>query len=247
MSALVLKMIAEITMFGDHFAATLWDTVGTGWGRQLYWIIRSIARIAFPIFGFQLSEGVRHTSNKWKYLLRLCIFAVLSELFFDRALFGTWFDLYHQSVYVTLILGFFVMVIFQKTDEKEGAKKIPLIILAAVTSVMCAFFAEMIFYTDYGAGGVYMLSVFALNTLSLPNIRKDPKREMIFRVLVFAAAVAVLVRTTNSLETYAFLGVIPVAFYSGLRGNMSKKLRILFYAFYPLHLAVLSVVAMIMG
>jgi len=246
MSALVLKIIAEIVMFGDHFAVSMWDTVGMPWSLGLYWVIRSAARIAFPIFGFQLSEGVRHSSNRLKYFLRLLIFLVVSEPFFDRALFGHWFDPYHQNVYATLALGFLVMAVLKKSDEKEGSKKLPWILLAGFTCLVGAFFAEEYFYTDYGKAGVFMLGVFSVNALDLPNIRKNPRRETVFRAAVYLAAFLVLLAGTNSVERWAFFGVIPVALYSGERGRMTKKLRILFYAFYPLHLAILSVAVVLL-
>jgi len=263
MSALAVKLVAEITMFGDHFAAALWDTAGMAWRRKVYWVIRSIARIAFPIFGFQLSEGARHTSNRMKYLLRLCIFALLSEPFFDRALFGSWYEPYHQNVYFTLIAGYLVMLLMKKADETEGWKKYLLFFLVLPAAYLLGDTCDTILYTDYGQAGVFMLTVFSVNALSLPRIRSDVKKETVFRILVFLAACAVLVFFTgnvsilksyglvtflrSNLEIFAFLGVIPVALYSGLHGKMPKKLRILFYAFYPLHLAILSAVLLVLG
>ena len=241
MSALALKLIAEFAMFGDHFCAAMFDTLALPWNRDIYWVIRSAARIAFPIFGFQLSEGLRYTSNKWKYLLRLCIFAVVSEPFFNRALFGSWQDRYHQSVYVTLILGFFVMLLIQKGGEKKGAARILIWVSVPLVSFVLAFLAEMVFFTDYGGAGVFMLTIFGINTLPFPEIRKDPRKEFFLRTGIFLLAALVLFLCTNSSEAYALFGVIPVAFYSGIHGKMSKKMRIFFYAFYPLHLAVLSV------
>ena len=77
MSAFALKIIAMVTMFIDHLFASCIDPYGVdvwnisrhivpGTGTTLYWIGRMIGRIAFPIFCFQIVEGVRYTKN-WKH------------------------------------------------------------------------------------------------------------------------------------------------------------------------------------
>lgn len=58
-------------------------------------MMRGIGRIAFPIFIFQIIEGVRHTDHPWRYLSRIAVLAVISEVPFDLALFGQWFTWDH--------------------------------------------------------------------------------------------------------------------------------------------------------
>ena len=47
--------------------------------------MRSIGRIAFPIFLFLLIEGFNKTKNIKKYFFRMVIFAIISEVPFDMA------------------------------------------------------------------------------------------------------------------------------------------------------------------
>ena len=70
MNRVILKLIAVISMFIDHLAVALrlGGILQTG---ILYRIMRDFGRLAFPIYGLMLVEGVLHTSNKWTYLLRL--------------------------------------------------------------------------------------------------------------------------------------------------------------------------------
>ena len=91
-----LKMIAIISMLTDHVGCILFPD-------EL--IFRAIGRIAFPIFCFLVVEGFFHTRNTWNYLMRLCIFAILSEIPFDLAFFGKVFYLQKQNVFMTLALG----------------------------------------------------------------------------------------------------------------------------------------------
>lgn len=65
----VLKLIAIITMIIDHIGAAFFPDMI---------IFRSIGRIAFPIFAYQLAIGYKHTSNLAAYARRLFIFACIS-------------------------------------------------------------------------------------------------------------------------------------------------------------------------
>ena len=88
-----IKMIAIVSMLIDHTAATILERMLSqqlfpemeGWLNLLYLVMRGIGRLGFPIFIFLLVEGLEHTRNRWKYLLRLVIFALVSELPFDMA------------------------------------------------------------------------------------------------------------------------------------------------------------------
>lgn len=97
MSAFALKIIAMVTMFIDHLFASCIDPYGVdvwnisrhivpGTGTTLYWIGRMIGRIAFPIFCFQIVEGVRYTKNWKRYMARLALLALISEIPFDLAI-----------------------------------------------------------------------------------------------------------------------------------------------------------------
>ena len=94
-----LKMIAVISMMIDHSAAGILRLLinsgrldGGTFGREkwanVYYIMRDIGRIAFPIFCFLLVEGFCYTRNKAKYLVRLFLFALISEIPFDLGLHG---------------------------------------------------------------------------------------------------------------------------------------------------------------
>ena len=90
----MLKLIACLTMLIDHVGATVilelfgtTPSLGLYW---LYWAMRIVGRMAFPIYCFLLAEGAHYTRNPKQYALRLAIGVVLSELPFDFAFWGVW-------------------------------------------------------------------------------------------------------------------------------------------------------------
>ena len=86
LSASVLKWIAVVTMLIDHFAAAVyWQLDGKEY--EIYRILRYIGRIAFPIYCFLLVEGFFYTHNVKKYIGRCLVFALLSEIPFNMAIF----------------------------------------------------------------------------------------------------------------------------------------------------------------
>ncbi|MFZ5353667.1 MAG: TraX family protein [Bacillota bacterium] len=67
----VLKILAMLTMLIDHFGALYFP-------REMMY--RTIGRLAFPIFAYQIAIGYSKTSNKKKYVTRLFIFALISQI-----------------------------------------------------------------------------------------------------------------------------------------------------------------------
>lgn len=105
-----LKIIAIVTMLIDHTAAVLL-------GNNM--IMRMIGRIAFPIFIFLLIEGAIHTRSKMKYALRLCLFALISEIPFDLAFSNEAFFFGYQNVFFTLAIGMFMIIAFDLAEKKQ--------------------------------------------------------------------------------------------------------------------------------
>ena len=96
LSAAALHIIAMALMLMDHLWATLLPA--QDW-------LTCAGRLAFPIFAFMTVEGYFHTRNLKRYVLRLLLFALLSEVPFDLMYGGTWFYPVHQNVIWTLLLG----------------------------------------------------------------------------------------------------------------------------------------------
>ena len=242
LSGSTLKYIAIITMLIDHFGAAFFIVftsfyAGTACFAQadiLYQVMRGIGRTAFPIFCFVLVEGLYHTHDVKRYLLRLFAFALVSEIPFDLALSDRILEFGAQNVFFTLFLGLLVIMAADRVMERFSSDNLTseigrITLLVVIGMVGCAL-ASYVISCDYGASGVIAIYIMYL-------LRS--KRE-----LGFALAVVSLGVFSGELELLALLMLIPLHFYNGTRGKQHKYF---FYAFYPLHLLLLALIAWGLG
>ena len=78
MSVFTLKILALTAMIIDHMGFFLRANSLVSF--DLYSLMRSIGRIAFPIYCFLLVNGFDKSSNRRRYLSRLLLFAALSQI-----------------------------------------------------------------------------------------------------------------------------------------------------------------------
>ena len=88
------------------------------------------------------------------------------------------------------------------------------------------------FTVDYGFAGV-LLPVF----IYMGRTKEE-------KLLLTAAGLAVLAMSLNWIQWYALLSVPLLALYNGSRGRL--RLKYLFYLYYPLHLAVIYAVSVLL-
>lgn len=220
LSGSTLKIIAICAMAIDHFAGSILFygillpaapiSPGTSvwiWYR-IYQALRFIGRIAFPIFCFLLVEGFLHTSNRKKYAFRLFIFALVSEIPFDLALFGSAFYWEAQNVFFTLLIGLLVIWGMEKADFTPY--QFPLYAVFIGAGSLLAWLMK----TDYDYKGVILIAVLYFFRYQ-PDLR------------TLAGCISLL------WEAPACLAFIPLNLYNGKRGI---SLKYFFYLFYPVHL-----------
>ena len=251
-----LKLIAVVTMFIDHFAATVVERmlqapVGTypfvdqnadAW-LAVYGIMRVIGRMAFPLYCFLLVEGFTHTRSLLKYHRNLLVFALISEVPFDLAFNHSWQELSYNNVFWTLLFGLLAITSIHWLHEKlriTTETRILRYFLVAVRGIalmtIALFFmgvAEYVFCTDYGAAGVAAILVMYL-------LRRHPMWGM-------GAMVFLLGLLAGSIEFAAAIMLIAVYNYNGQRGKDGTVRKYFFYWFYPVHLLLLVGLCVVMG
>lgn len=204
-----LKWIAIISMLIDHIGAVLFP-----WCEWM----RIVGRLAFPIFAYLLVEGFVYTKDVKKYLVRLGLFALISEIPFDLAFFGTVFAPVHQNVFFELFCGILMLYLMLKAPSQVN-QIIILIVMLLISDWLGL---------DYGSWGLLM--VYACYKFREQKIVKLALL-VIFNLLM------------GYTQIYAGLAVIPIAFHNR---ELGPKMKMFFYAFYPAHLLILFLISMIM-
>ena len=214
-----LKLIACVTMLIDHIGAAFvhWE-----------WL-RVVGRLAFPIYCFLLAEGAAYTRNSGKYGARLAVGAVLSEIPFELLFFGG-LTLAHSSVMVTLLLGFLVI-----ESMKRWPKMWPLVFIA------CAFLAEMA-GSDYGGMGIVLIVFFALTRNRSRILQTIGVTVICWLIGGYGWWIG---RLYVPMEIVGAAAMIPICLYTGRKATSSKAIQWAFYLFYPVHLTVLLLIAVI--
>lgn len=219
-----LKLIAMISMVFDHAGDMFFPDVM--WPRM-------IGRLAMPIFSFFIAEGFSHTRDKKKYLCRLGIFALISEIPFDLAFEGR-VGLGHQNIMLSFFLAVVALMLYDwiqggtKSEENHasiGKTVLGVIAVAAIAALSLLLRAD---YTIFAVIAVFLFYVLR---------QKHP----LVRTGVGVAFLA-LTRTVGYYCTTG-LSFIPLAMYNGKKG---KGLKWLFYGFYPGHLLLLAAIKHIM-
>lgn len=213
-----LKAIAALSMLLDHGAAVLG---GSPW-------LRICGRLAFPIYCFLLTEGVKHTGSPKRYLLRLLLLALISEPIYDWVLYPGAAPWLHQNVLWTLALGCGMLLGMSKTSAPEG--KLLLVVLFAL--------AAQLMGESYGSNGILTIALFAL---SAGQTGQTPLRWLALLGInwLMGSMETSVLGWTIPIQPFAVLAMIPISLYSGEKRTASPVLAWGFYLFYPLHLVVL--------
>ena len=236
LSGNALKIIAAIAMTFDH--------VGLMFFPRAIWM-RAIGRLAFPIFAFMIAEGARYTRSRLRYFLSVFLLGAGCQLvyyFFSGDTYMNILLTFSVSILLIYELQEFKRAFFDKRSKKYEA---PLLGAAFLLSVLGVYFLMKRVDFDYGSVGC-MIPVAA----SLPDLRRTEAPKKILRydstltrticlmLAVAFHAVLYYINKNNAVQLFALVGAGLMLLYSGERG--SPRLKYFFYVFYPVHLAVLE-------
>lgn len=224
MSSFLLKIIACFTMLLCHIPFVY---------PQYSVPLMYIGKISFPLYAFLISEGYVHTRNFSKYLTRLIVFGVISQIPAYLLFVGKSFNGLYLNIFFTLALGLLGIRIYDKIKSKYIS--IPLIILLAVIAELLKF--------DYGAFGVLMIVCFYVFKKNKLNMVLS---QMFLMFILYMKKMSYYTFSLFNLQYILFqllFSVISLAIiltYNGKKGKSSGKIKLMFYFFYPVHLIILD-------
>ena len=223
MSSFALHIWAMLLMLCDHLQLTLLPDLP---------ILRCVGRLAFPLFAFMAVEGYLHTRSLKKYLLRLLMLAVISEVPFDLLVSGSVFDPMHQNVIWTIILGLCCIRAFENIS---AGRKMMLSAVVIIASLAAAIIARV----DYSSAGV-------LTLLAFYAFRGNTVRCRLMQLLSLAFINLVLlggVELTFPYQALAVLSLPIIWLYDGSQGPHNGFIKAANYLFYPAHMLMLALLA----
>lgn len=219
----MLKIIAIIVMTIDHAERTVFVA-------EHDWMI-VLGRLAFPLFAFMIARNGLYTRNPRKYIVLLFLFGILSQPIYAYALDHDWL----QPLNVLFTLGLGLMAVQAWKQHYWWA--LPVIIAPG-------------WYVDYGMAGVAAMPIIAFTIDSINQ--RGISHPFTFLGGLCITGTAFLINAPSFapyvLAAFAlgFLTLIPTL------NILEQKLRwpnfrIFFYCYYPGHLALLALIASLLG
>lgn len=214
----MLEWIAMLTMLVDHVGAVFYP--GVLWPRM-------IGRIAMPLYTYGIVRGYAVTRSRRRYALRLFVIALAAQVPF----WVLWFPA------VNIVFGFLAGVgVFAGLDgaprwvERLAGRPVPVLArILQATLLLAAFFLFWIVPVDYGT---YLLALLLLYRYG--------KRRWV--LVAGHTALTALYYPPLDIHWLSVIGtillILPVRYTPIQRG------RWFYRAFYPLHLAALTAVAL---
>lgn len=223
-----IKLLAIAAMTIDHIALVFVPSASI-----LYYMMRMIGRLTAPLMAFMLAEGFRYTRSRPKYLLRLVIFALISQPFYFTLAFGRSPNSImecctHWNVMFTLAVALLSLMLLESQISAT-----PRLILISV----CISLAQ---FGDW----LFMLPVWTI----IFHVFRDDRRKcaVLFMIVSLVLQTLIWLPQYDSFAAFSYqygtlLALIPIMLYNRKRGNVLHKNlnRWLFYVYYPLHMSVL--------
>lgn len=254
-----LKIIAIIAMIIDHigyyFSFCLDENV--------YDIMRIIGRVAMPIFVFLLVQGYKKTSDVKKYLFRLSIYAMITQIFIlliyvINILCVPEYSISIAKVFNILFSFCFTIILFIAIDKKTKIinikfqnKKISNLVEIIIRFLLAFIIISIYVYVkvDYGfivpfmALGIY-LTLSLYEYLKLKDVKKFEYISSIIYYLGISLTIIICGLFESNYSEYVGLSLIFIFLYNEKLGRKNKKLQNIYYMIFPLQHALLYILAL---
>lgn len=234
-----LRVLAFVAMIINHFGTFL-----CSYGSPMFKLQSIITRFAFVIFCFFLAEGMVHTHNRIKYLGRILLTAIVSEVFYDLHFLGSIPNWNGQNVCFTLFLGGLIIYINDLCKEKIENNILCVIVQILVTTILG--YISSISFVDYGIMGIAVILEFYY----LRNHKLIMVISVAFTFPILWGLQTCLYnvhRNIPNISLSLFLnnaktelpGIVILPFLYCYEGKQGKKMpKWLVYGFYPIHLCI---------
>lgn len=227
-----LKIIAAVSMLIDHVGVLFFPDME---------LLRIIGRLAFPVFAYMIAEGCRYTGSRLRYFGLIFLLASLCQVvyyIFDGSTF--------MCILVTFSLS--ILIIYALQDFKEAITEnrglgICMLRLAVlVVTIGAVYCLHQRVRIDYGFRGT-LVPVFA--AVFMPRGKGSKPDSKLVHILMLGIGLLILARWMGGVQIWSLAALPVLLLYSGQRGKW--KMKYFFYIFYPVHLAALQGLQMLLS
>lgn len=184
-------------------------------------VLQLLGGMAIPLFAFLLVEGFRSTSNYRKYLITVGAFALISEIPYDFAMKGQFFDFSNQNALIGTFISLFMLYGLRLVKSSKIFFKGIMQFCIVLAAVMWVGF----FRAEFGLCMVLLTAVFYVFY----------ERNVLKTIL---GALLSLMYVTGPISFYG------IWCYNGVRRDKIPKY--VFYIAYPLMLIALGIIKEVM-
>jgi len=255
LDAYKLKWIAIIGMILNHMVFAWWEVLPLWLAFPMY----AAGGVTFPIMAYFVVEGYKHTSNLKRYFLRLFLFGLIS-IPFHILVFR---DGFGMNILFTIILSLGALLLYDKIKTR---------VLFWISFVLLLIVSMILVMDWYIIGPIVVLMYYIIKNENKRRLLPGIVAGIFWFVFLGFGLWGVTVMQ-NAMDAGYDLGdmftgvamdfftvefflvgmtfiigcVIGALLVRGYNGERGKRMKWLFYAFYPLHLAVLAAVALALG
>lgn len=266
-NAYTLKMIAIIGMAMQHTAIVM----GAAIPAALHFLFHFGGGLTFPIMAFFVVEGYRHTSNLKKYMGRIFVFGLISQIPFVLAFAGTSMDklglesnvifFFSINIMFIIFIGLCLVIMYDRMKIRW------------LFWILCVIILLLTILFSWGLVGPLMILLYHI-------IKSDKARKIAVPIvaggynIVFGIVIAIVVmiimilaggldglidpemmdmEMTGAEMAKAMAGLLfPIGSFTTIplllkyNGERGRSMKYLFYIFYPAHLLILGLIALML-
>lgn len=247
----ILKIIAIVSMIIDHVGYYFQSYMPNA----IYLALRAIGRISMPIFAFMIVQGFFHTSNLKKYISRIFILGIITQIaiyvvsIFDNnsANLSVNYQLNILFSYTLSLVTLWLIHEKQIVKKYDYTKNMFLKILLFLTIlgiylfipfdydiyvpllIILMYFIERLKISIYLQKQSYNMSAQKI----IASFITEEHIKLGYIFLITMSILAVIIKSNNPMYWYMIFSIIPISLYNGERGKKNKVISRAFYLIFP--------------